>query len=159
MAVFNAKIIQIEGSRYTNDPNDRGGPTKYGISQRSYPNLDIKNLTLERALAIYKRDFWDAYSLSAIENQNLAEIVFYLIVHSGENAAIKIVQRALNACGYPIKVDGDIGPRTRAAINHAHVGWLTDSIRVAVCKWYLSIVDRDATQKKYFVGWIRRALT
>lgn len=43
---------------YVNDPNDPGGETKYGISKKAYPQLDIKNLTLEDALALYYRDYW-----------------------------------------------------------------------------------------------------
>lgn len=43
---------------YVNDPNDPGGETKYGISKKAYPKLDIKELTLEDALAIYHRDYW-----------------------------------------------------------------------------------------------------
>lgn len=43
---------------YVNDPHDPGGETKYGISKKAYPNLNIKELTLEDALAIYHRDYW-----------------------------------------------------------------------------------------------------
>lgn len=43
---------------YVNDPNDPGGETKYGISKRAYPNLDIKNLTLSHALNLYYADYW-----------------------------------------------------------------------------------------------------
>lgn len=43
---------------YVNDPNDPGGETKYGISKKAYPNLNIKELTLEDALALYHRDYW-----------------------------------------------------------------------------------------------------
>jgi len=50
-------ILRHEGG-YVNNPNDPGGETKYGISKRSYPNVDIKNLTPEQALEIYHRDFW-----------------------------------------------------------------------------------------------------
>lgn len=48
----------IEGG-YVNNPKDPGGETKYGISKRSYPELDIKNLTKEQAKTIYKRDYYD----------------------------------------------------------------------------------------------------
>ena len=41
------ELIGHEGG-YVNDPDDRGGETKYGISKLSYPSLDIKNLTIER---------------------------------------------------------------------------------------------------------------
>lgn len=51
-------ILEVEGG-YVNHPNDPGGETKYGISKRAYPNLDIRNLTPEAALAIYRRDYWD----------------------------------------------------------------------------------------------------
>lgn len=46
---------------YTNDPRDPGGETKWGISKRAYPNLDIKNLTLDKAFELYKTDYYDIY--------------------------------------------------------------------------------------------------
>lgn len=53
-----SKVIDFEGG-YVNDPNDPGGETKYGISKRAYPNLDIASLTVEDATSIYQRDYWD----------------------------------------------------------------------------------------------------
>ncbi len=50
-------VLKWEGG-YSNDPNDPGGETKYGISKRSYPNEDIKNMTLERAKEIYYQNYW-----------------------------------------------------------------------------------------------------
>ncbi|WP_324606443.1 glycosyl hydrolase 108 family protein [Xenorhabdus nematophila] len=50
-------LLPMEGG-YVNDPHDRGGETQYGISQRSYPRLDIRALTQDDATAIYYRDFW-----------------------------------------------------------------------------------------------------
>ena len=50
-------LMAHEGG-YANDPRDPGGETKYGISKRAYPAVDIRNLTLEAAKAIYKRDYW-----------------------------------------------------------------------------------------------------
>lgn len=50
-------ILEIEGG-YVNDPNDPGGETNYGISKRSYPNVDIKRLTESKAREIYERDYW-----------------------------------------------------------------------------------------------------
>jgi lysozyme family protein len=49
--------LKWEGN-YSNDPNDPGGETKYGISKKSYPTLDIKNLTLEKAKEIYYQNYW-----------------------------------------------------------------------------------------------------
>jgi lysozyme family protein len=52
-----AFVFRWEGG-YVDDPRDPGGETKYGISKRSYPDVDIKNLTREKAAEIYKRDYW-----------------------------------------------------------------------------------------------------
>ena len=49
--------LKHEGG-YVNDPVDPGGETKYGISKKSYPDIDIKNLTKEQAKAIYYQDYW-----------------------------------------------------------------------------------------------------
>lgn len=50
-------VLKWEGG-YSNDPNDPGGETKYGISKKSYPKEDIKNMTLERAKKIYYENYW-----------------------------------------------------------------------------------------------------
>ena len=50
-------VLEEEGG-YVNNPNDAGGETKFGISKRSYPNVDIKNLTKEQAIEIYRKDYW-----------------------------------------------------------------------------------------------------
>ena len=105
---FNA-LIGVEGG-YVNDPNDPGGETKFGISKRAYPNLDITNLTIDDAKAIYLRDFWDKCgcdSLPSPVNFN----VFDTAVNSGVREASKILQETLG-----VTVDGSIGPGTRAAI-------------------------------------------
>ena len=56
-AFFKNKVIPFlwewEGTTYENDPDDPGGATKYGIDQRSHPNVDIKNLTADEAIDIY----------------------------------------------------------------------------------------------------------
>lgn len=51
---------------YTNDPNDAGGETKFGISKRAYPNIDIKSLTYDKVKEIYKKDYWDKAGCDSI---------------------------------------------------------------------------------------------
>lgn len=55
-------VVGVEGG-YVFNPEDPGGETKYGISKRRYPTIDIKNLTLDQAKVLYKRDYWDAHRL------------------------------------------------------------------------------------------------
>lgn len=50
-------VLKWEGG-YSNDKNDPGGETKYGISKRSYPELDISKLTLKQAEEIYYQNYW-----------------------------------------------------------------------------------------------------
>jgi lysozyme family protein len=60
MSVFDdliGRVLTHEGG-YVSDPRDPGGETRFGIAKRSYPNVDIKALTRDDAIAIYRRDFW-----------------------------------------------------------------------------------------------------
>ena len=50
------QVLEHEGG-YVNDPKDLGGETKYGITKRFYPDVDIKNLTIDGAKEIYKKEY------------------------------------------------------------------------------------------------------
>lgn len=79
---------------YVNNPKDPGGETNWGISKRSYPSLDIKNLTREAAKAIYKRDFWIPLNADKL-HPAVAYQLFDFAVNSGIYTAIRYFQRAL----------------------------------------------------------------
>lgn len=103
------RLIGHEGG-YVNHPGDPGGETKYGISKRQYPAEDIKNLTLDRAKALYLRDYWGPAGCDAVPA--LAKYqVFDMAVNSGVGQAIRTVQRTVG-----VVVDGVLGPRTLQAI-------------------------------------------
>jgi lysozyme family protein len=97
----------------TAHPADPGGLTKYGISKRAYPDVDIGGLTLDDAKRIYRRDFWDALRLDELP-EVLAETVFDAAVNSGKRAAVIWLQKSLGA-----EADGVLGPKTIAAANAA----------------------------------------
>lgn len=98
---------------YTNDPNDPGGETNFGISKRSYPNVDIKNLTRDHAIQIYWTDFWQKISGDSMFS-GLAFNVFDTAVNIGVTPAVKMLQTALGVVS-----DGVIGPKTIAAMKAA----------------------------------------
>jgi lysozyme family protein len=102
------RLIGNEGG-YVNDSGDPGGETKWGISKRSYPSLDIPNLSREDAKGIYKRDFWDR-----IQGGNMPFAVafqaFDFAVNSGIETAVRNLQQALD-----VAVDGHWGPVTQKA--------------------------------------------
>lgn len=108
-------FVRFSEGGWSKDNRDPGGETKYGISQKAYPHLTIKSLTLEEAKAIYKKDYWDSLSLDLIP-PDLALCVFDCAVNQGQGAAVGMLQTAL---GVAI-VDGNMGSRTiNAAINGA----------------------------------------
>lgn len=111
--VWNTAInhtLELEGG-YVNDPKDSGGQTKYGISKKAYPDLDIKNLTISQAMEIYRKDYWDRCKCDYMPDA-LSVAVFDFAVNSGVKTAIKKLQIALG-----VKSDGIIGNQTIGACN------------------------------------------
>lgn len=102
-------LIGTEGG-YVNDPNDPGGETKFGISKRAHPHLDIAALTLQDARAIYLRDYWGPAGCDAMPDGARLP-VFDMAVNSGVRPAIRAAQRA---CGEV--EDGILGPLTLQAL-------------------------------------------
>jgi len=51
---------------YHNDPKDAGGETKYGISKRAFPKLDISKLPRADAEEIYDKVYWRAIRADAL---------------------------------------------------------------------------------------------
>ena len=104
-----AFTLSQEGG-YSNDPNDSGGETRFGISKAAYPNEDIKNLTVERAAELYKRDYWDKCGCGLLPSP-VAIVLFDGAVNQGPAKAPRLLQAALN-----VSQDGVIGPQTIQAI-------------------------------------------
>ena len=85
-------VLRWEGG-YSNDPNDPGGETKYGISKRSYPELDISKLTLKQVKEIYYENYWLKSGCDKLEHP-LNIVVFDTAVNMGRSRAKKIYDEA-----------------------------------------------------------------
>lgn len=107
-------ILKLEGG-YVNDPHDSGGETKFGISKKSYPNEDIRNMTIVRAKEIYRSDYWNPTG-ARVEDvaTKLATAIFDSAVNQGVRWASQALQGILH-----VRQDGVIGPMTRAALQEA----------------------------------------
>ena len=149
-----AKLIDIEGG-YSDRPADRGGPTKYGICQRSYPHLDIKNLTVDEARAIYFRDFWNPL-YDGIPSQLLADELLDVGVNRGTVAAVKMLQECLNGLGSRLVVDGVFGQKTLDELCRYHPDRVLNRFYHRQCLGYVRIVKRDLSQVDNLEGWINR---
>lgn len=160
-------LLKIEGG-FVDDPVDRGGATKYGISLRFLASAgkidrdgdgfadfdldfdgdidgrDIRLLTVENAFFLYHEHFWKPLGCDHLPHP-IGEMVFDQGVNGGNVAARKLLQRAINACrpaGGAIAVDGVIGPRTLAAMN-AVIGQSADG------KDRLAEAFRQAVRDRY----------
>lgn len=109
---FNAafdRLIGHEGG-YTAGVGDPGGETKFGISRRAYPGEDIPALTLDRARALYLRDYWGPAGCGAVPD-GIKFDLFDMAVNSGVQRAVKTLQRAVGEVE-----DGALGARTLMAV-------------------------------------------
>jgi lysozyme family protein len=145
------KVLHHEGG-YVNDPKDLGGETKYGITKRFYPDVDIKNLTIEQAVEIYKKDYWDKNKVESLP-QNLWHIYFDMCVNMGKRTAVKVLQRAAVNKGRDIEVDGGLGPMTIGALKGVEL----DRVRAFRVKYYVDLITAKPEQEKFYLGWFRRA--
>ena len=145
-------VLKHEGG-YVNDPTDLGGETNYGITKRFYPDVDIKNLTKEQAKEIYKRDYWDKNRVDELP-EHLRYIFFDMCVNQGRGTAVKVLQRAANAKGAKLKVDGGMGPATLKAVQNVE----HDRVKSYRVLHYANLVINKPEQEKFWYGWFKRAL-
>lgn len=113
---------------YVNDPNDPGGPTKYGItwktlrasrglpSKKKFDNSDVqmvKNLTLSEAEEIYRKNYWTQAGGDLLP-AGIDFMTFDFGVNSGPQTAVKNLQRLVKV----ERVDGVVGVHTLQAVNN-----------------------------------------
>ena len=142
-------ILRHEGG-LCNTAGDAGGLTNFGICQRSYPNVDIRNLTQEDAIAIYQRDFWQS-SWDQLDKRVAAK-VFDISVNCGESWGPKILQRALG-----VTDDGIVGPHTIEAANNEAPGIVLTAMKLALDTHYEAIVATNPGDQKFLDEWEERA--
>ncbi len=151
------RLLELEGG-YVNDPADPGGETRWGISKRSDPHLDIASLTRGQAAEVYRRDFWEPLGLGdPLWPQAIAERVFSNAVLMGPKTAVRLLQRALRAVGETLKDDGRLGPITRAAVARAPVPELLAALRSETAGHLRSLIVLDGDLERFERGWLTRA--
>jgi len=139
---------------YVNDPKDKGGETKWGISTKSYPNLNIKSLTLADAQQIYYNDYWKKTMCDKMPIA-VAMVHFDACINNGSSRAVKFLQQSCNA-----GEDGLIGPGTLSKVQESCAA---DGHKAVVEKmlsnreaFFKKIVDKDPTQSVFLKGWLNR---
>lgn len=153
---FFDRLMKEEGG-LSNDPDDSGGLTKYGISKAAYPYIDIRALTLDQAKDIYRRDYHDSLNIGQIKNDQVAYTAFDIAVNCGVGMAGRLLQSALNTAGKAVTVDGKIGPKTIEAANSCDASFLLFVLICLRVEYYLHIVERIPKNAKFLEGWLRRS--
>lgn len=120
-------ILRWEGG-YVNNPDDPGGETKYGISKRSYPDLDIRNLSPEMAAEIYYRDYW-LKSFCNVLDMPLCTCVFDTAINCGVKRAVEWTKQS----------GGQVNAFLDLRKNH-----------------YVSLVYHNPKMGQFLKGWLNR---
>jgi len=161
---FVKKIFLLEGGEiYTEDPDDKGGATKEGITLATWQamgydknhdgHIDKEDVRIldKSDLKLVMEKFWNTIKADCIYNQSIAEFWFDWLWASGTFAIIKM--QLLVA----VKPDRIVGSRTIAAINNfENQELLFHSIQQSRIMFVKNIVSKDPSQDKWLQGWINR---
>ncbi|BDI26655.1 putative secretion activating protein [Acinetobacter baumannii] len=167
------ELIKREGG-YVNNPADRGGATKYGITEAVARTNgfkgNMKDLPLDVAKAIYKKQYWTAPRFDQVNtiSSAVAEELLDTGVNCGTGFAKPLLQRSLNLlnnqgkAGFPdLVIDGVYGSETLRALKTylAKRGKDGEKVLVRVLnimqgQRYIEICERNPSQEQFFYGWI-----
>lgn len=146
------------GSKFTNDPDDAGGPTKYGVTQgalstylgKKVTATDVKNMTLATATAVYKKDFWDKVSGDQLPN-GLALIIFDGAVNHGVSIILDFVQQATHTTGDGKKMSTETLNKIKSMDGQA-----VYMLIVAIANLRRIRYETRPNADKYLKGWMNR---
>jgi lysozyme family protein len=144
-----AKTLINEGG-YVDNKNDSGGPTKYGITQKDMPGVNIQDITPEQATEYYAEHYWKAL-YSQIDSQVVADKLFDMGVLFGVGEAVKLLQILLG-----VQVDCDFGPHTLACLNQIDPANLLTTYKTALVTYAIGIANDKPQDREFLNGWIRR---
>ena len=151
--IINDYLIPNEGG-YNNDKDDSGGETNMGISKNTYPNEDIKNLTRERANAIFYKNYYKWNGLNKLPYQIRGAVVDFGVV-SNPLTAIKTTHRVL---GIP---EGNIIGTTTLdkfkSFTQKDYELFLNQYRTEMMKYFYKVVRKEPKKKKFLQGWLNRA--
>lgn len=159
-------IIAKEGG-YVDDPYDKGGATKYGISSsfikaNDLKIKDIKELTLLQAKEIYHMFFWNPLKIDSFNDSTVQLFLFDTAVNCGNEKAALLLQSSINSISH-IAVDGKIGNETIRTCNditfsNKNCKLLKQLLLSSRISYYIHIVNSDESQRRFLKGWVNRAV-
>lgn len=148
-------ILRREGG-FVDHPSDRGGPTKYGITQAALSDYrgrpvsvdDVRTLSEHEARAIYVERYVSRPGFDRLEHTALMALLVDCAVNHGVTRAAKWLQQAAG-----VAVDGRVGPVTLAAVNRQDGAQLYRAVLAERCRFYGRLITRDPSQAVFAAGW------
>lgn len=162
------EVIAREGG-FVHHPADRGGPTKYGITQATLSAWfgrpatvdEVRQLDEETAREIYVARYLVGPRIDTLPPEIVPQMLDMSVNH-GPRRAVRMLQEVLNLAGWRVDVDGVIGPQTRNAAFEAQDEMgplLTNAIADQRANFYRRLVAADPSQRVFLRGWLSRAET
>lgn len=159
--IIEAAIIAEGGDRFTNDPNDRGGPTRWGITAATLGEArglgrvatedEVKALTGAEARDIYRTRYIEAPGFKNVLDDRLRALLVDSAIQHGPATAVEFLQRALG-----VRDDGMLGGLTIAALEKAQPQYIYREVWAERARFYAGIVKRQPNQRKFSGGWFNR---
>ncbi|BBM40548.1 hypothetical protein JCM16776_0768 [Leptotrichia shahii] len=152
-------LLKVEGG-YSNDKHDKGGKTKYGITEEEAREFgykgDMQDLTKDFAKSIYLKKYYLGNKLDKVVNDKVALSICDWAVNSGRNGT-KNAQIATNQLtNANLDVDGIIGNKTLEALNATDPEKFLEVYHNLQRIYYRSKVESDKIQKGFLAGWLNR---
>ena len=155
-------ILEWEGSEFTNDPDDSGGATKWGVTTEDinpvtkvkFTYKEIVNLSKETAEQVYYNQYWLPVGANTMPS-NVATVVFNFAVNTGNNHAVRYLQSITGSYQ-----DGQWGPKTAYDLRgyleiHGATAFCTKYLDMCL-DYYKAIVNNNPSQGKFLQGWLNR---
>jgi len=118
---------------------------------------DLRGLNENQKRFIYRKRYWDRFRCGEFGCQEVCTKHFLNVVNMGEKPAVRIVQRALRACGYDLPDDGVAGSRTMGAIGLCDYSNLAVAMRSETAGFYRLVLKAHPEWEEFREGWMRRA--
>nr|DAX19190.1 MAG TPA: Lysozyme [Caudoviricetes sp.] len=151
-------IFEVEGG-YTDDKNDRGGKTTWGITEEEARDFgytgDMRNLTKDFAKNIYLKKYYLGNKLDKVKNDKVALSIFDWAVNSGRRG-IKKAQIVANKFGANLVIDGIVGNKTLEVINGINPEAFLKEYHEIQRIFYKNLAARDSSQEGFLKGWLNR---
>lgn len=154
-------IEKFEGSAATNDPHDRGGVTRYGITLNTLKQVrpdagpgDVWALTKQEAIDIYLELFVFRPGFYQIADWRLRLAVIDAGIHSGVKRASEWLQQAVGA-----QVDGSVGRETLEKVARADAVKVREKFIALRLRHLGTLISKDSTQSRFARGWLSRVGT